>query len=202
MYKGYLKRFCDFSFALVVIVIISPLFLVILILAFTFNKGNPFFLQKRSGRNGVIFTIIKFRTMNNDKDSSGRYLPDSKRLHFFGKFLRKSSMDEIPQLLNVLLGDMSIVGPRPLLPEYIELYNQRQARRHEVNPGITGWAQVNGRNAISWEQKFEFDVWYVENQSFLLDCKIFFMTIGKLFLTKDVNMSSSVTAEPFKGNLK
>jgi lipopolysaccharide/colanic/teichoic acid biosynthesis glycosyltransferase len=167
---------------------------------FIANQGQPFFLQKRPGKNGRIFTIIKFKTMNDKKDALGNLLSDEIRLTKIGKFVRKTSLDEIPQLLNVLKGDMSLIGPRPLLPDYLQLYSPFQNRRHEVNPGITGWAQINGRNAISWDQKFELDVWYVNNISFVLDCKIVYLTILKVFRAEGISSENSVTMDAFKGN--
>jgi len=164
------------------------------------NNGKPFFLQKRPGRNGKIFTIIKFKTMNDKVDSQGELLPDHLRLTYFGSLVRKTSIDEIPQLLNVLKGDMSLIGPRPLLEEYLPLYNEYQSNRHKVKPGITGWAQVNGRNAISWERKFELDIWYTENLSFFLDLKIILMTFLKVLQRKGISASVLITMEPFKGN--
>jgi lipopolysaccharide/colanic/teichoic acid biosynthesis glycosyltransferase len=169
---------------------------------FLANQGKPFFIQKRPGLHGRIFKIIKFKTMNDKKDAAGTLLPDAQRLTAIGIFVRKTSLDELPQLLNVIKGDMSIVGPRPLLPEYLPLYTAEQAMRHNVKPGITGWAQVNGRNAISWEQKFEYDVWYVNNISFILDFKIFFLTIKKVFISEGINMEGLVTTEAFKGTNK
>jgi undecaprenyl phosphate N,N'-diacetylbacillosamine 1-phosphate transferase len=197
------KRFFDFLFALLILLLTLPISLFLSItLWIHFLYENPFFAQKRPGKKGAIFTLVKFRTMSKRKDLEGNLLPDVLRLTSLGKILRKSSLDEIPQLINVLIGNMSFVGPRPLLPEYLNLYNNIQARRHHVTPGITGWAQVNGRNAISWEEKFQLDVWYVDNQSFLLDLKILFLTAFKLFKTKEVNMQNHATAEPFKGNSK
>ncbi|MCL4152022.1 UNVERIFIED_CONTAM: hypothetical protein GTU68_034355 [Idotea baltica] len=164
------------------------------------NKGTPFFYQKRPGKDERLFKIIKFKTMNDKKDEHGQLLPDYKRLTKVGKFVRKTSLDELPQLLNLLKGDMTIIGPRPLLPEYLPLYNQRQKKRHLVKPGISGWAQINGRNAISWEQKFEYDVWYVENLSFLLDAKIFLMTFFKVFKSEGISKDNQSTTTKFEGN--
>src|SRR5690606_16445280 len=169
MYKLVFKRILDFSFSLLGLTILSPIFILATFYLYLANQGKPFFFQKRPGKNGKIFRIITFKTMNDRTGSEGNLLPDADRLTPVGKFVRKTSLDEIPQLINVLKGDMSLVGPRPLLPEYLPLYNKEQARRHEVRPGITGWAQVNGRNAISWKQKFEYDVWYVDHLSFWLD---------------------------------
>ena len=165
------------------------------------NRGVPFFVQQRPGINARIFRIIKFKTMTDKVGSDGNLLPDADRITPVGMFIRKTSLDEIPQLLNVIKGDMSLVGPRPLLPEYLPLYNAHQQRRHEVKPGITGWAQVNGRNAISWEQKFVYDVWYVDNRSFILDCKILWMTVLKVFKRDGINATGSATMEKFTGTI-
>lgn len=199
MYKHFFKSFFDFFLALIGILIVSPLFIIVLIPLFFANQGKPFFLQSRPGRNSKIFKVIKFKTMNDRKDKSGNLLPDAKRLTGMGKFIRKTSLDEIPQLLNVIKGDMSLVGPRPLLVEYLPLYSDSQKRRHEVRPGITGWAQVNGRNAISWQKKFEYDVWYVDHLSFLLDVRIFFLTIKKVFKSEGINSATATTMEKFTG---
>ena len=164
------------------------------------NNGKPFFFQARPGLYGKIFKVIKFKTMNDRKDKSGNLLPDDKRLTGIGAFIRKTSLDEIPQLLNVIKGDMSLIGPRPLLTEYLPLYDKVQIRRHEVKPGITGWAQVNGRNAISWEKKFEYDVWYVDHLSFLLDVKILFLTLQKVFKSEGISSATAATMERFTGN--
>ena len=166
------------------------------------NRGNPFFFQKRPGKNGRIFTIVKFKTMSDRKDEQGNLLPDAQRLTKIGKLIRKTSIDEIPQLWNVLKGDMSLVGPRPLLPEYLPLYNDFQKRRHEVSPGITGWAQVNGRNAVSWQQKFEYDVWYVKHLSFMLDIKILLLTVKKVFKSEGIAAKGASTVGRFKGNVE
>jgi len=200
MYKSYLKRILDFSAALVGLVLLSPLFIFVTIGLCFANQGKPFFIQLRPGLNGKIFKIIKFKTMNDKKDSEGNLLSDGERLTKIGKFVRKTSLDEVPQLMNVILGDMSIVGPRPFLPEYLTMYSKTQNRRHDVKPGITGWAQVNGRNAISWQQKFDFDVWYVDNICFLLDLKIVFLTAKKVFRSEGINSSGQITTEAFKGN--
>ncbi|MFS4431871.1 sugar transferase [Chryseobacterium sp. S90] len=200
MYKNYLKRIFDFVVALIGITFLLPIFLIVMIGLFISNNGKPFFFQKRPGRNGKIFKIIKFKTMNDKKDSNGNLLSDAERLTAIGSFVRKTSLDEIPQLINVLKGDMSLIGPRPLLVQYLPLYNEHQARRHDVRPGITGWAQVNGRNAISWNQKFDYDVWYVENISLMLDVKIFFLTAKKVFIREGVSADGHVTIEPFQGN--
>ncbi len=164
------------------------------------NRGIIWFVQPRPGRNGKIFRVIKFRTMNDLKNEQGELLPDDVRLTWVGKIIRKTSLDELPQLFNVIIGDMSIVGPRPLLTEYLPLYNDEQRRRHEVKPGITGWAQVNGRNAISWSQKFAYDVWYVDHQSFRLDIKILFLTIAKVLKAEGISSATAMTMEKFKGN--
>ncbi|AVR46885.1 lipid carrier--UDP-N-acetylgalactosaminyltransferase [Christiangramia fulva] len=200
MYRKVVKPLSDFVIAFVGLLLLSPLLLVVIILLFIVNNGKPFFFQKRPGKNGKIFNIVKFRTMNDRTDKEGKLLPDAERLTFIGKIVRKTSIDEIPQLWNVLKGDMSLIGPRPLLPEYLEIYSPFQKRRHEVKPGITGWAQVNGRNAISWTRKFEYDVWYVDHLSFLLDLKIFFRTIQKVFLSEGINTANMATTEPFNGN--
>jgi len=200
MYKSFIKSFFDFVIALTGIILLSSILIIIILGLFFANQGKPFFFQTRPGKNGKLFKIIKFKTMNDKKDSNENLLSDAQRLTKIGKFVRKSSLDEIPQLLNVLKGDMSFIGPRPLLPEYLPLYNETQKRRHEAKPGITGWAQVNGRNAISWQQKFEYDVYYVDNQSFLLDCKIVYMTIKKVFKREGITAENSVSAEVFKGN--
>jgi lipopolysaccharide/colanic/teichoic acid biosynthesis glycosyltransferase len=201
MYKNAIKRFLDFSIALIGLVLIFPLFILVIVGLFFANQGKPFFFQLRPGKNRQLFKIIKFKTMNDKKDNEGNLLSDAERLTKIGAFVRKTSLDEIPQLLNVIKGDMSLIGPRPLLPEYLPLYNDFQNKRHEVKPGITGWAQVNGRNAISWQQKFEYDVWYVENFSFLLDLQILNKTIKKVFKREGITAENSVSAEAFKGNI-
>lgn len=198
MYRKIIKPTCDFVFALLGFVILSPLFLVIYVFLKIIN-GDAIFMQKRPGRNGEIFSIYKFKTMNDKKDSNGKLLPDADRLTKVGAIIRKTSLDEIPQLLNVIKGDMSLIGPRPLLTGYLHLYNDFQNRRHEVKPGITGWAQVNGRNAISWDQKFAYDVWYVDNYSFLVDLKIIFKTVLKVFKKEGINAGDNITMEPFEG---
>lgn len=200
MYKNFFKRIVDFFAALVGLLLLSPILLVVTIVLYFANDGKPFFFQSRPGKGGKVFKIVKFKTMNDKKDKSGDLLPDAKRLTQVGIFVRKTSLDEITQLFNVLIGDMSLIGPRPLLVQYLPLYDSKQARRHEVKPGITGWAQVNGRNAISWSQKFDYDVWYVENVSFPLDVKIFFMTIKKVFVREGISADGQATMEPFKGN--
>lgn len=199
-YKNIIKRIIDFVLALTGLVVLSPVFFTVAVFLFFANQGKPFFLQPRPGKNGRIFKVIKFKTMNDRKDKEGNLLPDAERLTAIGSFVRKTSLDEIPQLLNVIKGDMSLVGPRPLLVEYLPLYNAEQKRRHEVRPGITGWAQVNGRNAISWQQKFAYDVWYVDNLSFSLDVKIIWMTIMKVFKREGISAEGHVTVERFQGN--
>ena len=195
-----LKNLFDKTLALFLIIIFSPIYIVVSLLIF-FKMGSPIlFRQKRPGYKEKIFGIYKFRTMTNEKDADGNLLPDDKRLVGIGKFIRSTSLDELPQLFNVLKGEMSFVGPRPLLVEYLPLYNEKQKRRHDVKPGITGWAQVNGRNAISWEQKFDYDVWYVDNQSFWLDIKILWLTFLKVVKRSDISSSTSSTMEKFTGS--
>ena len=195
-----LKNLFDKILALFLIILFSPIYIVVSLLIF-FKMGSPIlFRQKRPGYKEKIFGIYKFRTMTNEKDANGNLLPDDKRLVGIGKFIRSTSLDELPQLFNVLKGEMSFVGPRPLLEEYLPLYNEKQKRRHDVKPGITGWAQVNGRNAISWEQKFDYDVWYVDNQSFWLDIKILWLTFLKVVKRSDISSSTSSTMEKFTGS--
>ena len=194
------KSIFDKTLALFLIILFSPIYIVVSLLIF-FKMGSPIlFRQKRPGYKEKIFGIYKFRTMTNEKDVDGNLLPDDKRLVGIGKFIRSTSLDELPQLFNVLKGEMSFVGPRPLLIEYLPLYNQKQKRRHDVKPGITGWAQVNGRNAISWDQKFDYDVWYVDNQSFWLDIKILWLTFLKVVKRSDISSSTSSTMEKFTGS--
>ena len=201
MYRSFLKRLIDFSLVFCAFVSCCPVLFIITLWLHFANKGaGVFFLQNRPGRDGKIFKVIKFKTMTDERDSKGNLLPDARRLTKVGKFVRSTSIDELPQLINVLKGDMALIGPRPLLPQYLPLYSKEQARRHEVRPGITGWAQVNGRNAISWTKKFELDVWYVEHCSFLLDLKIFLLTIRKVFVREGISSDTSVTMEPFTGN--
>lgn len=199
LYSGFLKPLSDFLIAFVVLLLLSPVLLLLIVLLGIFNKGSVFFFQERPGKNGKIFKVIKFKTMNDRKDADGKLLPDAVRLTKVGKFVRTTSLDELPQLINVVKGDMSLVGPRPLLVKYLPLYNAKQARRHEVRPGITGWAQVNGRNAISWEQKFELDVYYVDNLSLGLDIKIIYLTVLKVIKRSDINTDGVATTIPFTG---
>ncbi|MCG8236938.1 sugar transferase [Tenacibaculum finnmarkense] len=199
MYKNILKRIIDFIIAFVGLICLSPIFIIVLLLLSIYNNGKPFFFQKRPGKNQEIFKVIKFKTMNDKKDSDGNLLADAERLTKFGNFVRKTSLDEIPQLLNVLKGDMSLIGPRPLLIEYLPLYSNEQQRRHDVKPGITGLAQINGRNAISWKKKFEYDVQYVDNISFISDVKIFFKTFLKVFKSEGINKEGEVTTTAFNG---
>ncbi len=201
LYKRFFKRFFDFIIALVGLIILSPLFLILWIGLSIANKGTgAFFVQERPGKDEKIFKVIKFKTMNDRRDENGNLLPDSERLTTIGRWIRSLSLDEIPQLINVLKGDMSLIGPRPLLVQYLPLYDEVQRRRHEVRPGITGWAQVNGRNAISWEQKFDYDVWYVDHLSLSLDIKILLKTIEKVFKREGINSDTAVTMEEFRGN--
>lgn len=200
IYRNFFKRLIDFTAATIGLLLLSPVFLVVSIGLAIANRGKIFFVQKRPGKNEKIFKIIKFKSMNDRRDNQGNLLPDAQRLTGIGSFVRKTSLDEIPQLLNVVKGDMSLIGPRPLLPEYLSHYNQHQKRRHEVRPGITGWAQVNGRNAISWQQKFDYDVWYVDHLSFLLDMKILWLTIKKVIVREGISADGQATIEAFKGN--
>lgn len=200
MYKSYFKNILDFFAALVGFLLLSPIFILVAIGLFFANNGKPFFFQTRPGKNEKLFKIIKFKTMNDKKDAHGTLLSDEQRLTKIGSFVRKTSLDEIPQLLNVLKGDMSIIGPRPLLVSYLPLYSDYQKQRHNIRPGITGWAQINGRNAISWEQKFEFDVWYVTNCSFSLDVRILFLTVKKVFIKEGISQEGQATMEVFKGS--
>lgn len=199
MYKNVFKRIIDFFAALLGLVVLSPVLVLSTIFLYFANDGKPFFFQNRPGKNGKVFTIIKFKTMNDKKDDLGQLLSDEIRLTKTGAFVRKTSIDEIPQLFNVIKGDMSLIGPRPLLTTYLHLYNDFQSRRHEVKPGITGWAQVNGRNAISWDKKFEYDVWYVDHISPMVDLKIFFKTIQKVVKTEGINPENATSTEPFNG---
>ena len=200
MYRCFFKRLFDFLIALTALICLSPFLILIIIWLHFANRGaGVFFIQKRPGRDAKIFKIIKFKTMNDARDADGNLLPDAERLTKIGQFVRSMSIDELPQLINVLKGDMSFIGPRPLLPEYLPLYSQEQARRHEVRPGITGWAQCHGRNAISWKEKFALDVWYVDHISFITDCKIIWITIQKVIKRADISSGTSVTMEPFNG---
>lgn len=196
----YFKRFFDFFAALIALILVFPILLVVTILLYFANDGKPFYFQRRPGKNVKIFTIVKFKSMNDKKDAEGNLLPDGQRITKIGAFVRKSSLDEIPQLINVLKGDMSLVGPRPLLTSYLDLYNDFQNRRHEVRPGVTGWAQVNGRNATSWDQRFEHDVYYVDNQSFLLDFKILVKTVKKVLVSEGISADDNATMPIFTGN--
>ncbi|TFH94297.1 sugar transferase [Porphyromonas levii] len=201
MYRRYIKRVLDFVAALVGLVVLSPLLLVVWVWLTIANKGaGAIFTQERPGKDEKIFKLYKFKSMTDERDAEGNLLPDAQRLTKAGCFVRKTSLDELPQLWNVLRGDMSFIGPRPLLVRYLPLYSKEQKRRHEVRPGITGWAQVNGRNAISWKQKFEYDVWYVDHLTLGLDVRVFFKTIAKVFMRSDISSTTSVTMEDFMGN--
>ncbi|WP_299216966.1 sugar transferase [uncultured Aquimarina sp.] len=200
MYNSFIKRFLDFTLCFVGVLILSPIIMVLIILLAIANNGKPFFFQARPGKNGKVFKIVKFKSMNDKKDEKGELLPFEKRITKTGKFIRKYSLDEIPQLFNVIKGDMSLIGPRPLLVKYLPLYSDFQRKRHNVRPGITGWAQINGRNAISWDEKFKLDVWYTENLSFKLDLKIIFMTAKKVLFKEDINSGENVNMPTFTGN--
>lgn len=200
MYKGAIKRIIDFSLALIAMLLLSPIIVLTSIILYFQNNGRPFFLQERPGVHQKPFKIIKFKTMTDERDAQGNLLPDVERITKFGGLVRKLSIDELPQLINVLKGDMSLVGPRPLLFKYIPLYSQEQLRRHEVRPGITGWAQVNGRNSISWTRKFELDIEYVDHVSLLMDLKIILLTILKVAKREGVNQSEARPMQPFNGN--
>lgn len=202
MYNFFFKRVIDIILSLSVLTLLSPIFLIVFVLLLFANNGKAFFVQKRPGKSEKIFKIMKFKSMNDKKGVDGELLPDEDRITRVGRFVRKTSLDEIPQLLNVLKGDMSLIGPRPLLVDYLPLYSEEQSRRHDIRPGITGWAQVNGRNAISWEKKFEFDVWYVDNCSFFLDMKIFWMTFLKVIKRDGISSATNATMETFTGNQK
>jgi lipopolysaccharide/colanic/teichoic acid biosynthesis glycosyltransferase len=199
LYSKFFKRLFDFSAALIGLILISPVFIVLAIILGISNNGKPFFYQTRTGKYGKLFTIIKFKTMNDKTDENGNLLPALERVTKTGDFCRKYSLDEIPQLLNILKGDMSLVGPRPLIPQYLEHYNDEQNRRHDVMQGITGWAQINGRNTITWEEKFTYDVYYVDNQSFLLDLKILWLTFYKVIKKSDINSSETLDMPLFTG---
>ncbi len=199
-YARFIKPLMEWVLALVAFVVLSPVFIVVVVLLVVANSGKPFFLQRRPGRDGHIFRVIKFKTMNDRRGKDGELLPDAARLTAIGRFVRKTSLDEIPQLLNVLKGDMALVGPRPLLEEYLPLYDETQMHRHDVRPGITGWAQVNGRNAISWQQKFAYDVWYVNNLSFAVDIRILLLTVRNVLRSEGISSETSATMEKFRGN--
>ena len=201
MYRKYLKRWLDFVIVFCVLAVIWPILLLVTLWLHFANKGaGAFFTQERPGRNGKIFKVIKFKTMTDERDADGNLLPDAERLTPVGRFVRSTSIDELPQLINVLKGDMALIGPRPLLVKYLPLYSKEQARRHEVRPGITGWAQCLGRNSISWTEKFKLDVWYVDHCSFLLDLKIVFLTIKKVLVREGISQEGQATMEPFNGN--
>ena len=200
MYAKYIKRIIDFFLALDALIVLSPLLLILIIIGAIAMKGNPFFVQERPGKDEKIFKLIKLRTMSNAKDINGNLLSDEVRLNSYGKFLRSTSLDELPELINILIGDMSIIGPRPLLVRYLERYNEEQHRRHEVRPGLTGYAQAHGRNAVSWEDKFKMDVWYVDNISFKVDLGIFFDTIKSVLKREGISGEGSATMTEFMGN--
>lgn len=201
MYKNCFKRMIDCCLAMVAIVVLSPVMAAVAVLLAVANKGaGVFFTQTRPGKNGRLFKVMKFKTMTDERDENGNLLPDAQRLTKMGKFIRSTSLDELPQLFNVLKGDMALIGPRPLLPQYLPLYSKEQARRHDVRPGITGWAQVHGRNAISWKKKFELDVWYVDHCSFWLDLKIILLTVKKVIIREGITQEGQATAEYFNGN--
>lgn len=199
MYAKYFKRIIDFCLSLLGIIVLSPIFVVLIVLGTVFMRGNPFFTQLRPGKNEKIFKLIKFRTMDNRKDADGKLLPDDVRLNKYGRLLRSTSLDELPELFNILKGDMAIVGPRPLLVQYLPLYSKTQKRRHEVLPGLTGWAQVNGRNSISWTERFKLDIEYVNRISFMLDIEILILTVKAVFLHEGINSATSDTMEDFDG---
>ena len=201
MYKHFFKRIFDFLISLCAIVILSPFFVIVTIWLHFANKGaGAFFLQERPGLHGRIFRVIKYKTMTDERDADGQLLPDEIRLTKIGRFVRSTSVDELPQLFNVLKGDMALIGPRPLLVQYLPLYNDEQKHRHDVRPGITGWAQVNGRNTISWTQKFKYDIWYVKNCSMILDIKIILLTLKKVLIREGISEEGQATKEPFNGN--
>ena len=201
MYKLFFKRFIDFWIALTALIIISPILLVITIWLHFANKGaGAFFFQERPGKDAKIFKVIKFKTMTDERDAEGNLLPDAQRLTKVGQFVRSTSIDELPQLINVLKGDMALIGPRPLLPKYLSLYSSEQMRRHEVRPGISGWAQCHGRNAISWTEKFKLDVWYVDHCTLWTDIKVIFITIKNVLMRKDINSATAATMEAFNGH--
>jgi len=200
LYRNFLKRVFDFTIALIGLIVLFPLSLLIYLIILLLTKENPLFFQSRPGKDARIFKVIKFKTMNSQRDEHGNLLPDGKRLTPIGKFIRATSLDEIPQLINVIKGDMSLVGPRPLLVEYLPVYNDFQKRRHEVRPGISGWAQINGRNTISWEEKFKFDVWYVDHLSFKTDLRIFYLTVLKVFKREGISQYGEATMSKFMGS--
>lgn len=201
MYKHFLKRFLDFWISLIVLIIISPILLLVIIWLHFANKGaGALFFQERPGKDGKIFKVIKFKTMTDERDAEGNLLADEVRLTKVGRFVRSTSIDELPQLINVLKGDMALIGPRPLLVQYLPLYSKEQMRRHEVRPGISGWAQCHGRNAISWREKFEYDVWYVDHVSLITDLKVIWITVMKVLQRADINEEGHATIEPFNGN--
>jgi len=200
MYKNFFKRFLDFWISLIVVILISPILLLVAIWLHFANKGSgAFFFQERPGKNGKIFKVIKYKTMTDERDAEGNILPDAERLTKVGKFVRSTSIDELPQLINVLKGDMALIGPRPLLVQYLPLYSKEQARRHEVRPGLSGWAQCHGRNAISWTEKFKLDVWYVDHVSLMTDLKVIYITIKNVLMRKDINSATAATMEAFNG---
>lgn len=201
LYSNFFKRLVDIIFSGGALIVLFPIILILWVWLTYANKGaGAFFFQERPGKDAKIFKVVKFKTMTDERDENGNLLPDELRLTKVGKFVRSTSLDELPQLWNILKGDMSLIGPRPLLPEYLPLYSQEQARRHDVRPGLSGWAQINGRNSISWRQRFEYDVWYVDNLSLWLDMKIIFLTIKKVFIREGINSATSATMEDFNGN--
>lgn len=200
MYKNFIKRILDFFISLIGLIVLSPLFIILIILGFIFMSGNPFFVQERPGKNEKIFKLIKFRSMSNKKDKEGKLLPDEVRLNKYGRLLRKTSLDEIPELINILKGDMAIVGPRPLLVKYLPRYNVEQRHRHDVRPGLTGYAQAHGRNALTWEDRFAMDVWYTKNVTFITDVKILIDTVKTVLKHEGISSETSVTMEEFMGN--
>lgn len=199
MYSKYLKRIIDFVLSVCALVFFSPVFVILIVLGIVFMKGNPFFFQNRPGKNERIFRLVKFRTMNNKKNEMGEFLPDDKRINRYGRFLRSTSLDELPELINIVKGDMSIVGPRPLLVKYLDRYNEKQHHRHDVRPGLTGYAQAHGRNALSWEDKFEMDVWYTKNVTFIGDVGVLWDTIMAVVKREGISSDTSVTMEEFMG---
>ena len=200
MYAKYIKRILDFVLSLMALIVLSPLLVILIILGAVFMRGNPFFTQARPGKNEKIFKLIKFRTMDNRKDKDGKLLPDDVRLNKYGRILRSTSLDELPELINILIGDMSIVGPRPLLVKYLPRYNEEQRHRHDVRPGLTGYAQAHGRNAVTWEEKFKMDVWYIRNISFITDVKVIIDTVKVVLKRDGISSDTSATMEGFLGN--